>query len=60
MAFRRRYYAELLENVATVDALKKLRAERRVMFVFAARDVERNGAVVLWEFLLRTEPPDGR
>jgi len=52
-AFGRRYRGELLENVATVDALKQLCAGRQVTFVFAARDVERNGALVLREFLLR-------
>ena len=52
-AFGKRYRAELMENAATVDALRTLCAGKRVTFVFAARDVERNGAVVLREFLLR-------
>ncbi len=51
--FRGRYRAELIENAETVDALKKLCAGRQVTFVFAAKDVERNSAVVLRDFLLR-------
>ena len=51
-AFRERYGVELTENAATVDALKKLCAGRQVTFVFAAKDVERNSAVVLRDFLL--------
>ena len=53
--FRRRYRAELSRNSAAVEALKGLCAGQKVTFVFAARDVERNGAVVLREFLL-SEP----
>ena len=51
-AFRERYRAELKENNATVDAFRKLCAGKQVTFVFAARDVARNSAVVLREFLL--------
>lgn len=50
--FRRRYQSELRRNRAAVEALKSLCAGQRVTFVFAARDVERNGAVVLREFIL--------
>lgn len=50
--FRRRYRAELRANSAAVDALRELCAHQPVTFVFAARDVERNGALVLREFLL--------
>ena len=50
--FRRRYRAELIANSATVNELRKLCAGQRVTFVFAARDVQQNGAVVLREFLL--------
>jgi len=50
--FRRRYRSELRQNRAAVEALKCLCAGQRVTFVFAARDVERNGAVVLREFIL--------
>ena len=51
-AFRKRYRAELTENTLTVDALKELCAGKQVTLVFAAKDVERNSAVVLREFLL--------
>lgn len=50
--FRKRYRAELIANTATVDALRKLCAGRRVTLVFAAKDLDRNGAAVLREFLL--------
>ena len=50
--FRRRYRVELIINSATVDELRNLCAGQRVAFVFAARDVQQNGAVVLREFLL--------
>ena len=50
--FRRRYVAELAANDVAADELKCLCRNNVVTFVFAARDVERNGAVVLREFLL--------
>jgi uncharacterized protein YeaO (DUF488 family) len=50
--FRRRYRAELAGNRAAVDRLRTLCAGQRVTFVFAARDLERNSAVVLKDFLL--------
>ena len=53
--FRTRYRAELMENVAVVDALRQLCAGRQTTFVFAAKDVDRNGAAVLREFLLNDE-----
>jgi uncharacterized protein YeaO (DUF488 family) len=49
--FRRRYNAELAANSAAVNELKRLCADEKVTFVFAAKDTERNGAVVLREFL---------
>jgi uncharacterized protein YeaO (DUF488 family) len=49
--FRRRYRAELRGNHAAVDRLRALCAGRQVTFVFAAKDVDRNSAVVLKEFL---------
>jgi uncharacterized protein YeaO (DUF488 family) len=54
-AFRERYRAELVENDATVAALKQLCSGKPVTFVFAAKDVERNSAVVLREFLLQDD-----
>ncbi len=50
--FRRRYRAELRGNHAAVDRLRALCAGRQVTFVFAAKDVDRNSAVVLKEFLV--------
>ncbi len=50
--FRRRYFVELGANPAAVDALKTICAKQQVTFVFAAKDVQRNGAIVLREFLL--------
>ncbi len=49
--FRWRYRAELTENGASVEALKALCASQAVTFVFAAKDVKQNSAVVLREFL---------
>ena len=41
--FRKRYRAELKRNVAPVEELRGLCGKHRVSFIFAARDVERNG-----------------
>jgi len=49
--FRRRYFVELKANSAAVDALRTLCAKQNITFVFAAKDVERNGAIALREFL---------
>lgn len=48
--FRRQYREELIGN-AELDRLLELSAERPVTLVFAARDTERNNAVVLQELL---------
>ncbi len=50
--FRGRYQLELRQNRAAVEALKGLCAGQKVTFVYAARDVDRNGAVVLREFIM--------
>jgi uncharacterized protein YeaO (DUF488 family) len=50
--FRRRYRAELRSNQAAVEGLRTLCMAQQVTFVFAAKDVERNSAVVLKEFLM--------
>lgn len=50
--FRYRYRRELADNSAAVEELRTLCNRQAVSFVFAARDTERNGAVVLREFLL--------
>ncbi len=53
--FRRRYALELKANHVAVAALRTRCAKAPATFVFAAKDVDRNGAVVLREFLL-SEP----
>ena len=53
--FRRRYRAELVENKAVVDALRNLCADKRVTFVFATKDAEHSSAIILREFLLKSE-----
>ena len=50
--FRKRYTAELDGNGAAVESLRALCRGRRVTFVFAAKDRERNGAVVLKDYFL--------
>lgn len=50
--FRERYHAELANNDAALEALEHLCADQSVTFLFAARDVERNGAVALRNYLL--------
>ncbi len=50
--FRRRYRAELRGNQAAVESLRALCAGQQVTFVFAAKDEERNSAIVLKELLL--------
>ena len=49
--FQVRYSAELDANVKGVRALEALCSTGPVTFVFAARDTERNGAVVLKRYL---------
>ena len=49
--FRTRYRAELQENHSAIEELRDLCAGERVTFVFAAKDVHRNGAVVLKDYL---------
>ena len=50
--FRRRYLRELEGNRAAVEGLRRAIADKmKVTFVYAARDTERNSAVVLKEFL---------
>lgn len=50
--FQRRYRAELQANEAAVADLENFCAKRSVTFVFAARDEDRNGAVVLRDYLM--------
>ena len=49
--FQARYLAELGANPEAVRALEKLYSAGPVTFVFAARDMERNSAVVLKTYL---------
>lgn len=51
--FQCRYRDELEANGAAIEQLKRHLAEGDVTFVFAARDVERNSAVVLKQFAER-------
>lgn len=53
--FRRRYALELEASPVAVAALRTLCTKQPTTFVFAAKDVDRNGAVVLREYLL-SEP----
>ena len=59
--FRRRYFIELGDNPTGVGGVRTLCAKQSVTFVFAARDIERNGAIVLREFLVsgRDRGPGG-
>lgn len=50
--FCRRYTVELEQNTEAVSDLRGLCARGRVTFVFAARDLNRNSAVLLRKFLL--------
>ena len=49
--FRKRYWAELKDLGDFLVLLKYVIKERKVTFVFAASDEERNSAVALKEFL---------
>ena len=49
--FRKRYRRELDENRSAVTSLRELCSGKRVTFIFAAKDVVRNGAAVLMEYL---------
>jgi uncharacterized protein YeaO (DUF488 family) len=49
--FRERYRAELKRNKDPLELLKRHIRKGTVTFVYAARDKEHNGAVVLKEFL---------
>lgn len=55
--FSGRYRAELTENPAAVEAVRALCAAQPVTFIFAAKDEERNSAVVLRAFLMSDFDP---
>lgn len=49
--FQMRYRLELDENRSAVSALRNLCSGQHVTFIFAAKDVHRNSAVVLKKYL---------
>jgi uncharacterized protein YeaO (DUF488 family) len=49
--FQKRYRTELTQNQQRVADLRAICLKHKVTFVFAARDTERNGAVVLKKYL---------
>ena len=49
--FQKRYRAELKANPAPVRQLRQLAAQETMTLIFAARDEERNSAVVLQRYL---------
>jgi uncharacterized protein YeaO (DUF488 family) len=51
--FQKRYRAELQAHGEWLTLLKLVAADKRVTFVYAASDQERNSALVLKEFLER-------
>lgn len=56
--FQKRYRAELAENGQNTQALRDLMKRKKpVTLLFAARDLERNNAVVLREWLLALRRP---
>lgn len=50
--FRERYLAEVAQNTDELTDLRAICAAGSVTFVFAAKDEERNSAVVLREYLM--------
>ena len=55
--FRRRYFAELDNNEAAVRSIREGAAHSKLTLLFAARDVERNNAVALQEYLSQNHNP---
>ena len=51
--FQKRYWAELDANQEAVAELWRKTREGPVTLVYAARDEQHNGALVLWEYLRR-------
>ena len=49
--FKKRYSAELERNTEQVSLLERELSAGKVMLVYAAKDQEHNGAIVLKEFL---------
>jgi uncharacterized protein YeaO (DUF488 family) len=53
--FRKRYWAELKGQGDLLALLKYVAQEKRVTFIYAASDEERNSAVALKEFMERSK-----
>jgi uncharacterized protein YeaO (DUF488 family) len=53
--FRRRYQSELRKKPDLIRLLKMKAKKGRISFIFAARDLEHNGAFVLKEFVEKTK-----
>ncbi len=51
--FKRRYFKDLREHTETIESLRKIAKRKAVTLLFAAKDVERNNAVALLEYLKR-------
>lgn len=49
--FKKRYRAELVEKHQQVDELRQRASKEQVTFVYAAKDEERNSAIVLKEIV---------
>lgn len=54
--FERRYWKELQRREEAVDLLRRKARRRTITLVYAARDVEHNGAIALKEYLDQTSP----
>jgi uncharacterized protein YeaO (DUF488 family) len=50
--FRERYRKELEANTSNVQRLRDMSAQGKITLIFSTRDVERNSAAVLREYLL--------
>jgi uncharacterized protein YeaO (DUF488 family) len=51
--FRQRYLKELKQNTDLIKLLKRKAKEGTITLIYSARDEERNGALVLKQFLQR-------
>ena len=52
LEFRERYLGELRQNEQELNALRAICEAGKVTFIFAAKDEERNSAVVLRDYLI--------
>ena len=59
--FVRRYWKELQRNPAAIGELQQAYGRGAATWVYATRDQEHNGAIVLWRFLKdRSQPKSAR